>query len=902
MAGEPTMFLGRTSLAIPGRAFLVTNADGTSYTISIPEHEAPIEFEAADFLAGHDDLWRSYYDTLFTDDLRAVHASAREFLTDLATTVANNLNLIGAIPNPALRGRIDPKDSVSIPEFVERSLTTAIDDAIRRIRDDPSYLGSLVANLWKAQAHAVRGVIDFLVKDYDVLVAAGTEIALARGRLAFHLEGEAATDPDYWSLDSQGLAGLRGQIQQDVDGPWVLDAYARTKGRDVARLEGIYVAATSASTPPAGGGIYRRLVETVVGTTGFLVAAGDLMRAFGAALTSSDDLRNVKILVPTPEGPFEFWTGNRTVAAAGHGVRHEEIVVRQTPSILRITRLGDPEMWNPFGPEPGDLWVDLRDPSTVPRNRASPNVHWTDVHEMSSRPFEARWDLRVMGLLHIDVMSARGVRLGSSGHIPEVASMDVPLDFSLAIPVYTGWPLQGVAYRASATLAGDAWTKVLEILGGFWDRFLGPIVDRILDMIHAFVEALLDLVRRVMDSEVVRALGEIARVTVDALQDFVLRMLGPLAPAVEALILMVKNGDLSFETLGIDVTVGPGSKPMSVQLTVMRDDMEMWATLVLRGFDPHKPLNHANAPVDVAFGCTYYADGFTLTVEGDVLAALDGRLITGRGVPKEGGWALAFEVPAIDAYRVETPWSLTLPPIPTPLGALTIELGVEIRYQVHTSVNWKEILAKSILEAKAAAGGWPTTWEDLGLFMEKFGDRLLKNLVDLLISGFLELKEFVLYAEGVFGAGDLAGAGFRLAFVMAGHALIEVLRWLAHNLVEFLVSFPNPGTAVEYEAFPTGLLDSFAVRIEAFGTIGLPRFMSQAGGEEVPTRVRADVRVQANLPALLNAWRPDAGTWRVDFGVYLERIPAPVADIFFHTGKATPDVWFLRGAILEVVP
>jgi len=480
--------------------------------------------------------------------------------------------------------------------------------------------------------------------------------------------------------------------------------------------------------------------------------------------------------------------------------------------------------------------------------------------------------------------------------------MDVLLDFSLAIPVYTGWPLQGVAYRASATLAGDTWTKIVEIVGGFWDRFLGPIVDRILDMVHGFVEALLDLVRRVMDSEVVRALGEIARVTLDALQDFVLRMLGPLAPAVEALIMIVQNGDLSFETLGIDVTVGPGSKPMSIELTVLRDDVEMSATLILRGFDPRKPVNFKNAPVDVAFGCTYYADGFTLTVEGDVLAALDGRLITGRGEPREGGWALEFAVPAIDAYRVETPWSVSLPPIPTPLGALTIELGVEIRYQVHTSVNWKEILAKSILEAKAAAGGWPTTWEDFGLFMEKFGDRILKNVVDLLISGFLELKEFVLYAEGVFGAGELAGGGFRLAFVMAGHALIEVLRWLAHNLVEFLVTFPNPGTAVEYEAFPTDLLDSFAIRIEAFGTIGLPRFMSHAAGEDAPTRVRADVRVEANLTAMLNAWRPDAGTWRVEFGVYLERIPAPVADIFFHTGKATPDVWFFRGEIVEIAP
>ena len=60
-----------------------------------------------------------------------------------------------------------------------------------------------------------------------------------------------------------------------------------------------------------------------------------------------------------------------------------------------------------------------------------------------------------------------------------------------------------------------------------------------------------------------------------------------------------------------------------------------------------------------------------------------------------------------------------------------------------------------------------------------------------------------------------------------------------------------------------------------------------------------DLRVQPNLPALVNVWRPDMGTWRVDFGVYLERVPAPVADAFFHTGTATPDVWFLKAALVE---
>ncbi len=902
MAGEPTAFLGPIPLEMPERAYLVTNGDGTPYTIAIPAHTETIEFDSEDFLVGRDGLWRSYYDVLFAEDLRAVHASAREFLTDLATNIANDMTLIGAIPNPELRGAIDPKDSESILGFIEGSLSSAIDNAVQRLREDPAYLGSLVANLWAAQAEAVRGAIDFLETNYDTFASRMEATALATGRLAVRLGERAAMDPDFPSLDLQGLTDLQLQVWEDANGSWVPVAYLEARNRDTLRLEGIYAAAVAASTPPEGGGIHRRLVDTVTGTAGILVEASDMIRAFGTSITAADDLRNLQIRVPTPGGPFEFWRGDREAAVASHSVREETIVVRQSPAALRGTQFGDQDRWNPLGPELGDLWIDLRDPSTVPRNRASPNVHWTDIHEMSERPFESRWDVRVLGLLHVDAMSLQGVRLGGSVHLPEVASADVSIDFSLAVTVVTGWPLQGVAYRDSATLASDTWAAILEVVGVFWDRFLGPIVDRILDMIHGFVEALLDLLRRVMDSEVVRALGEIARVTIDALHAFVLQMLGPYAPVLEVLIREVQNGDLSFENLGMDITVGPGPNPMSLRLTVTRDDAMAWATLVMMGFDRNKPIGPRNSPVDLAFGFTYYADGYTLTLEGDILAIIDGRLIAGNAVPKEGGWRLEFAIPAIDAYRVETPWSFVLPPIPTPLGTLTIEIGVEIRYRVHTGVDWKELLAKSILEAHAATGGWPTTWEDFGLFMGKFGNRLLKNLADLVISGFLEIREFVLYAEGTFGAGNLAGAGVRLAFVMDGRALIEVLEWLAHNLIEFLVSFPDPGTQVEYEAFPSDLLDSFSVRIEAFATAGLPRFMSEAGGEDIPTRVRVDVRVEPNLPALLNVWRPDSGTWRVEFGVYLERIPAPVADVFFHTGKATPDVWFLRGAIVEAAP
>ena len=902
MATEPATFLGAYTMPLPDREYTATNADGSVRSIRVPAHAAPIEFDAVDFLAGRDDLWGAYYAMLYKEDLRTVHATAREFLTDLATNVAEDLNLIGAIPNPSLRGRIDPKDSKSLLEFVRDSLTTAIDTAVARLRSDPSYLGELVVNLWRAEADAVRHLIDFLLASYNVLADWEGEMATARSRLAIHLEGLAPLDPDFWDLDTEGLASLQKEIAADADGPWVPDAYRLVRNRDAARLEHIYAVATDAATPPEGGGIYQALLDTVLGATGLLIQAGDLLRTFGRALAAGDDLHNTKILVPTPEAPFEFWTGNRSGADARNAVLRERVAVHQTPALLRMTRSGDPGAWDPASLEPGDLWVDLRDPSTVPRSRNSPNVHWTDIRGMSERPFETRWDVRVLGLVRLDAMSARGVRFGPEGILPEVAREDVRIDFRLNVTVYSGWPLAGVAYKDSTTFAKEFWDRVRALLGELWDRILGPVVDRVLDEVHAFVGILLDVVRRAMDSEAAKALAEAVRVTVDALQEYALRQLGPLAPVVEILVDEARNGNVSFDTLGLNLTVGPGPPPASVKLTGWKDDVEFYAVLVLKGFDRRKPITVRNAPVDLKFGFTYYADDVTLTLEGDVLAITGGQLVTVRAVPTGGGWSLEFVVPAIDAARVYTPWWFQFPPIPTPLGTLTIELGVEIRYRLRTSVDWALLLARAFTETLDATGGFPESSEDIGPFVAEFADRMLMNLADLFVSGLVELREFSLYIEGVFGAADAAGAGFRVAFVMDGRAVVEILKWLIHNLIRFLRTFPVVIAEVEYEGFPEDLLDSFSVRIEAFATVGLPRFMANAGGEDVPSRVRADVRVQPNLPALLNAWRPEAGTWRVDFGVYLEQVPAPVADAFFHTGTETPDVWFLKGAVVETAP
>ncbi len=894
MAGEATTMLGPVPVVLPPREYSVKDGGGKVRNVSVPAHSASVEFDRVDFLAGRDPLWKQYYTSLFAEDLRVVHESTRDFLTDLASTVANDLGLIGAIPNPTLRGAIDPKDGDSILEFARRSLDGALDAALAKLRSDPSYLGLLVANLWAAQAQAVRGLVTFIEANYDELASSSAEIAVGKARLAAEIEGAAAADSDFGALDATGRANLRDAIRADVESHlWVALAHGRAKDSDLARFERVYAIATDATTPPEGGGIYQWLRSTVLGATGVLAQAGELLKAYGSALAVADDLHNTKVLLATPEPPFEFWTGDRATALARDDMREETLVVRQSPATLATTRLGDSGAWNRDALRPGDLWVDVWDPTAFARS-GSPNVHWTDITQASQRPFETRWEVRVAALVGVGVATARGVRLGPDGHEPDAVSEAVRIDLSLPITVYTGWPLAHVAYRDTDTLAADALAVLQKLLDVLWP-IVEPVVDWIVDAVEQFVAYLVDLVRRAMSSEVVQALYNVTRTAVELLQNATLIVLASQRASLEAMADRVRGGNFTFDLGGMHLSVTGPPDGMALTVNAWTEGVEAHAAVQfgLDGWDPRKPLGLDNSPLDLLWWASSRTGDVTVTLAGDALMALQGRFVTARAVPAGGGWALEVAVPAIDAYRVWTPWEFALP-----LGAVTLFLGVEIHYVVSTDVPWGALLRNAFLGALDEVG-FPTSLDEAGRLLQRFLERLVEGLLDFLLTGIIRIKELLFYIDGIFGAAS-TGAGFRIAFVVDGGFLVRILDWIAANIVEFLGSFPRPTSTAHYEAFPEDLLDFLALRIEVFGTAGLPSCLARAVPVDVPARIRIAFRVQPNLPALADYWKPELGRWRVDFGVYLEGVPAPIADALFRTGpSATPDVWFLRGAVFE---
>src|SRR3989304_4481815 len=125
--------------------------------------------------------------------------------------------------------------------------------------------------------------------------------------------------------------------------------------------------------------------------------------------------------------------------------------------------------------------------------------------------------------------------------------------------------------------------------------------------------------------------------------------------------------------------------------------------------------------------------------------------MTVRATPKDGGWGLEFAVPAIDAYKLDTLWEQSLPPIPTPLGTLSLSAGAELRYITKPKVVWEDVLGGAFMKALAGVGGFPNTPPPPPPPARPPPPR-----------------GPVVRRGGAPGAGPSAGGGFRLAFVIDG--------------------------------------------------------------------------------------------------------------------------------------
>lgn len=902
---ETTLLLAPAPSEIPRLDYDVAAVNGSTVRITIPAYTAVVPFARTDMTLHHDPTWKSYYGALFANDLKRVHASVRDFVADLARSIAADAELIGAVPNPALQGHVDPGDEESILEYVEVRVAGAVDDALRDLDANPGYFESLVGNVWRAQVNLSDGLIAFIEARFEDLANATEAIGAARSALASELYSMAGEDADWGSLDASGRAAVLAAIAGDVDvRGWVEGAYQDAKGSDLGRLAALRDRASSVTTPPENGGIYRRIVQTVTRTGGLLRASGGLIREFSQGLVGASDLRDTQVLLPVLRDEFAFWIGDREQARSRRAIERERLWVRQEPAVLRATNFGGSGAWDPAAVRVGDLWIDIMDPSREPGGPGS-NTHYTDLRELSRRPWEAQWEVRILGAVRVTAGSDRAIFLGPHGHEPARGSLVVPIRMTLTLRVASGWPLAGVPYASSSTFAGDVWALVRGFVDTVWGA-LSVAFDWIFDAIAKVVETLVDLLRQLASyaAELLRALVESVRTTVELFQEWIGGALGALVPALETAVSMKASKTLTIHAAGITFDVFFGSPEPGTKLQVNATGEWFYAEARFVQLNEtgasEDQLNRVKSPWDVLGHAEFSVANVTVSLDVDPLMVVQAHLVEGTAAPDAGGWELAFSVPYVELYD-ERSWTVSLPTVPTPLGTLDIEVGARLRLWGSLEIpEFADAIQRSFDEAFTAFYGSEIDLEAVGRFARRLAERFVHNTLQAVSDEVGEIREVFFYVEGVFKAGGAAGAGFRLALVAEGEAFVHLFRWLVDNVLTFFHNLLQPNAPADYPTFPEGVADHVFVRGEVLATVGMPRMLQRAAGASVPGDARLVFHIQGNVPAIGNLVGADWGRWRVDFGAYLERVPAAIAGPLFGTDPDVDlDVWLFHASLYE---
>ncbi len=207
-------------------------------------------------------------------------------------------------------------------------------------------------------------------------------------------------------------------------------------------------------------------------------------------------------------------------------------------------------------------------------------------------------------------------------------------------------------------------------------------------------------------------------------------------------------------------------------------------------------------------------------------------------------------------------------------------------------------------------GAFNSTWQDLKDQLElsldfivqlitQFIQRFIEDVLRIIEKSVVETSLFIdVMLTDMTGSG---GGGITLSFVIeGGRTLAQILRWIIGSVATFLNNFGSPSQPSQYPKLAEDVPEHLFLRLEFYGMVQVPQMLKKAAMEEEDMDpVKLAGRIEANIPALGALCGREMGRWRINFGVYVEEMPANIADPLFGTGDASPDVWLFKGAVYE---
>jgi hypothetical protein len=896
-----TSIMGPASLRLPDQTYTVTDGNGQEYNITLPSELYSIPFKSRPLLEGNNGIWSGYFTEVFKDGLKAVHAGVRDLAMDIADSLAQKSDMIGLFDPVRINGAIDPRDDTGVLEYIRGAINASLSKAMEGLRGKPKFYQGLVANLWVQEKGLLRGLMDYIEQKYDSLSDRSWNVIFARGSLIDSIIDVAASGGMYRLLDDTARAQLRERISQAVDANgWAQAAYEKAMNNDVVRFESLYERAVNLDTPPANGGMYQRMMEMISSTTGILTEAGEFVSMFMEGLTRNERISNDKILIPAYTQSFEFHNPGLTADRSQAGLKEEALVVDQCPDLLPITRLTRDGRGLQGEPDLGELWVDVVDPTDVPASGDSPNMHYTQIDRISDRPFETQWTIKVKGSVGMTVSTQRAVYLDPEGLVPVVDRIVAPLNLTIVVTTYSGWPLVGVDYANSNTFGGDLWAKIQSFFEQVWDAVsstVGWLLDGakfLLDQLSSIIDYLL-----AQASKVLKFVYDAIDYVLGLLQKALQGIISHLMDALDYVLKSLPRFEFKLSGFGLSLRVAVNcdqANRLLIEATIGPFNIiARFVNLENAGITPRQEW----ASWDVFADVNGAVGPFTLKARIDPLMIVNDRALRANAT-WGNEFALALVAPEVETYHAYG-FCVEIPiPVP-PIGEVEIELGFRVRASEQLEViDIPGIIAHSYEVALEHCGGFPRSIDQLKACIEQFARHFVDDLLAAVKDLLTKIIDVTLYVKGTLVFEDVAGVGISLSLTVEREGLQELFAFIEDNIRGLLDCLFDRVCVVHMENAPRRIGEHIFVTLGVFMSVQAPTFVPLALPGGGSPEIAVTFCIAANLALLGRIVKLNLGTWEIDFGMVIEDLPASLSPDLFGTGVEKGDLWIFKGTLMPL--
>ncbi len=879
---------------VPGSEFQITTETNSIVNFTIPGFAAYVPFEVVDVAEGFDGFWRSCYHLVYDSDVRVVYKTQRDLVKEMAGRVGEMAEAAGPFSAVSMDG-IVPTDNVSALQDLSEAVREKTSSLLVQIQKNESLVVEIISELWDAQANLTANVILRIVDEVGSLVGDEGK-ALAHETILEQMIRRVESQTEYEGLTVEE----RGQLAEIVE----LSVLERGLGREahgllinqtILNLEEMRRKANSMDTPSEDGGLYSRLRDFVVSSSGILAKASENVAQLVESTVEAEDVENIRFLVSTTNETFRFWRGDANHAEAPR--RSFRTEVTQQPSYL------SGESWRAECDveelRVGALCVSVDSPLDS-QSGSGRNVHYTDVTRSSFAPYVSTWRIQVRALTDL-LVTTDWASNGITSQKDRVGT-SIPLEFEISISARSGWPLAGVAYDSSNTFLEDIWETFCRFLEDVWDCLL-KVLDWILDAISWLVSLVKELIGTLLSyaRDVLRVINDVIETTTELLRSSISSVAGLIGGMIEEVISAFGSTTFQMSVLGGELEIGLNQGSGTILAGVFEAGSLRTVILLSKLDDMNltqDQKNKATSKYDITVNLEISYGHLVFNGTFDPAMVLEGSFF--HAVAEWGEeWQIEFEVPHIERFH-EKRYAVEIPSIPTPAGTLDIELGMLIKLREDLAeLDLIGIVSRSFESAWADTLGEEISIDSAARFAELGISNTMSELVEAIESNIEKVIEIVLYFEGQVKVGGTAGIGVRLAFIIGKEVLRESFLWLSARLRGLISGFGSPPSVNVEEDLADVLAANTYLGFEVLLSMGTPRLVKMlSDNHELGSEMLFVISIRMNVAAMGLLLGMGSGSWRVDFGIYIEGLPPSFFGDAVQKGE-TANLWLVRGTATQ---